>query len=45
MLNTAPAGLLRVNRGADANRLNDLLTFMVNAILKSGKEIFGIGKP
>ena len=28
MLDAAPAGLLRVNRGADANRLNDLLTFM-----------------
>ena len=41
----APAGLLQVNRGADANRLNDLLTFMSNAILKSGKEIFRIRKP
>ena len=34
MLDAAPAGLLQVNRGADANRLNDLLTFMSNAILK-----------
>ena len=45
MLGAAPAGLLRVNRGADANRLDDLLTFMSNAILKSGKEIFGLQKP
>ena len=37
MLNKAPAGLLRVDRGADANRLNDLLAFMSNAILNSGK--------
>ena len=36
MIDAAPAGLLRVNRGADANRLTDLLTFMSNAILKSG---------
>ena len=28
MLGAAPSGLLRVNRGADANRLDDLLTFM-----------------
>ena len=33
MLDAAPAGLLLVNRGADANRLYDLLTFMSNAIL------------
>ena len=38
MLDAAPAGLLRVIRGADANGLNDLLTFMSNVILKS-KEI------
>ena len=42
---TAPEGLLRVNRGTDANRLHDLLTFMSNSILKSGKEIFLIRKP
>ena len=36
MLNVAPAELLRVNRGADANRLNDLLTFMSYVILNSG---------
>ena len=42
MLGPAPSGLLRVNRGADANKLDDLLTFMSNAILKSGKDIFGI---
>ena len=45
MLNAAPAGLLWVNRGEDTNRLNDLLTFMTNAILKIGKEIFGMLKP
>ena len=45
MLGAAPSGLLRVNRGADANRLDDLLTFMPNAILKSGKDIFGMQKP
>ena len=33
ILDAAPAGLLRVNRGVDANRLNDLLTFMSTAIL------------
>ena len=43
MLGAAPSGLLRVNRGADANKLDDLLTFMSNAILKSGKDIFGMG--
>ena len=45
MLGAAPSGLLRVNRGADANRLDDLLIFMSNAILKSGKDIFGMQKP
>ena len=44
MLGAAPSGLLRVNRGADANKLDDLLTFMSNAILKSGKDIFGMQK-
>ena len=44
MLGAAPAGLLWVNRGVGANRL-DLLTFMSNAILKSVKEIFGMQKP
>ena len=33
-------GLLRVNRGTDANRLNALLTFITTAILDSGKQIF-----
>ena len=32
---------LLVNRGADANRLDDLLTFMSNAILKSGRIYLG----
>ena len=45
MLNAAPGGLLRINRGTDANRLTDLLTFKSNAILKTGKEIFGMRKP
>ena len=45
MLDAAPAGRLRVNKGADANRLNDLIAFMSNAILKSGKKIFGMRKP
>ena len=45
MLDAAPGGLLRVNRGSDVNRLTDLLTFISNAILKSGKEIFGMQKP
>ena len=30
MLDTAPGGLLRVNRGMDVNRLTDLLTFISN---------------
>ena len=45
MLDASPSGLLRVNWGEDANRLYDLLTFMSNAILKSGKDIFGMQKP
>ena len=45
MLGAVPSWLLRVNRGADANRLDDLLTFMPNAILKSGKDIFWMQKP
>ena len=42
MLVAVPGGLLRVNSGSDVNRLTDLLTFMSNAILKSGKQIFGM---
>ena len=45
MLDAAPGGLLRVNRGSDVNGLSDLLTFISNAILKSGKHIFGMWKP
>ena len=45
MLDVVPAGLLWVNRGADAYMLNDLFTFLSNPILKSGKEIFGMRKP
>ena len=45
MLDVAPGGLLRVNGGSDVKRLTDLLTFTSNAILKSGKQIFGMGKP
>ena len=44
MLGAAPSGLLRINRGADENKLDDLLTFMSNVILKSGKDIFGMQK-
>ena len=44
MLDAAPGGLLRVNRGSDVKRLTDLLTFISNAILKSGKQIFGMRK-
>ena len=36
MLDAAPGGLLRVNRGTDANRLTDLLKFMSIEIFKSG---------
>ena len=45
MLDAHLGGLLRVNRGMDTNRLIDLLTLMLNAILKSGKQIFGMCKP
>ena len=45
MLVAAPGGLLWVNRVMDANGLTDLLTFMSNAILRSGKQIFGMRKP
>ena len=45
MLDAAPGGLLRVNRGSVVNSLTDLLTFISNAILKSGKQIFGMRKP
>ena len=45
MLDVAPAGLLLVNRGADANIHDDLLTFISNAILKNGSDIFGMRKP
>ena len=36
---------MRVNRGSDVNRLTDFLTYISNAILKSGKQIFGMQKP
>ena len=36
---------MRINRGMDADRLNDLITFISNAIHKSGKQIFGMWKP
>ena len=42
MLDVALLGLLQVNRGADANRLDDLLTFMSNAILYSIIKMFFI---
>ena len=34
MLGAAPLGLLLVNRGADANKLDDLLTNITNCINK-----------
>ena len=45
MLSAAPGGLLWVNRGSDVNRLTDLVTFISNAILKSGRQIFWMRKP
>ena len=45
MLDDAPGGLMRVNRGMDANWLTDFFIFMLNSILKSGKQIFGMRKP
>ena len=45
MQDAALGGLLQVNMGMDSNSLNDLLTFMSNAILKNGKEIFEMWKP
>ena len=45
MLDAAPGGLLRANRGSDVNGLTDLLTSISNAILKSGKQIFGMRNP
>ena len=45
MLDAAPGGLLLVNRGMNANLHPNWLTFMSNAILKSGKQIFGSMKP
>ena len=44
MLDAAPGGLLPANRDTHANRLTDLITFMSNAIPKSGKQIFGMRK-
>ena len=43
MLYATLEGLLRANRGTDANRLNDLI-LMSNAILNRGKQIFGVRK-
>ena len=43
LLGAAPAGLLRVNRGADANKLYDLLTFMSNAIQIAARKYLGCG--
>ena len=45
MLDAAPRGVLRVNRGTDTNRLIDWLAFMSNEILKSGEQIFAMWKP
>ena len=40
ILDVAPWGVRQVNWENDANVLNDLLTFMSNAILTSAKQIF-----
>ena len=45
MLDAAPGGLLRVNRGSDVNRLTDLLTFISNAILRASSKYLGCGNP
>ena len=37
--------ILRVNRGTDANRQKKNLTFILNAILKSFKQLFRRPKP
>ena len=44
-LDAESVGPLRVNRGTNVNWLTDLLTFMSNALLKSGKQIFWMRKP
>ena len=44
MLGRAPSGQLRVNRGAMIYYVK-CIAFMSNAILKSGKDIFGMQKP
>ena len=41
MLDAAPSGLLWVNRDEEANRLDDLLTFMSNAILRVARIYLG----
>ena len=41
MLDATPEGLLQINRGTDANRLNDLS----NAILSTSKQIFWTQRP
>ena len=38
-------GTVAGQQGSGANTLDDLLTFISNAILKSGKDIFGMQKP
>ena len=45
MLDAALGGLLRVNRGTgtDANRLADLLTYMLIAILRSVSKYLRLG--
>ena len=45
MQDAAPGRLLLVNRGMDTNTLTDLLTFFSIAILKNGKQIFGMRQP
>ena len=38
----APGGLLQVSEGTDENRVNDLLTFILNAIFRAASKYFGI---
>ena len=42
MLDTTLGRQLQVNMGTDANRHNDLLIFMPNAILKTASKYLGL---
>ena len=45
MLVAAPVGLLRVNRGTDANGVTDLLIFMQMQYLRAASKHLGCGNP